>query len=72
IPFEILEKIISLVDLRSDLLSFALSGRFLYDIIIPDHLDFRHVRCDLFRRQLWETFAARRHLAANIRTLELV
>ncbi|KAJ7111616.1 hypothetical protein C8R43DRAFT_1041063 [Mycena crocata] len=71
-PAETLDQIVSLIHLTSDLLSLALACKSLNTIIIPDHLEFRHVRCDPRRQNLWRALAQRPLSATRIHTLELL
>ncbi|KAF8505084.1 hypothetical protein BU17DRAFT_71532 [Hysterangium stoloniferum] len=71
-PFEVLEHIVAELDRPKDLLALALSSRTFPDIIIPHYIEFRDIRCDPHRTTLWNSLAARPHLAARIRRLELI
>ncbi|KAF8525609.1 hypothetical protein BU17DRAFT_62749 [Hysterangium stoloniferum] len=71
-PYELQDAIASFVDHPEDLLSLALTCRRLYTVIVPDHLEFRHVRCDFNKLYVWEALLSRPRLAAGLRSLVLL
>ncbi|KAJ7155124.1 hypothetical protein C8R46DRAFT_1356375 [Mycena filopes] len=70
-PPELLDAIASFVPLLSDLLSLALSSRVLHGIIVPSHLEFRHVCCDARRTTLWKALLERPGVSSRIMSLGL-
>jgi len=70
-PVELFEAIISFLDEPRDLLSFGLTCRLIYYIIVPDHLEFRQLRCSPQRTYIWQALLERPRLAKNIYSLEL-
>ena len=55
-----------------DLLSFALTCKIVSEVITPDHLELRHIRCDFRRISLWERLVQLPEIASRIVSLELV
>ena len=71
-PIELLERIVDEVDLREDLLSFALTCTRLCGLIIPAHLRYRRVVISLFFRPFFDLVKDRPDLARRVRELTLV
>lgn len=67
LPLELLDQILSLVDLRSDLESFKEA----FSIDIPEHLEYRVVRIRHILPKLWVHLARRTDLSRNIRELHI-
>ncbi|GJJ12787.1 hypothetical protein Clacol_007032 [Clathrus columnatus] len=65
------DDIVFLVESTKDLLSLALACRTFKELIIPDHLTYRHIRCDIRRKELWRLLESRPRLARGIRSVEL-
>ncbi|HEV7737694.1 MAG TPA: hypothetical protein VGO47_10035, partial [Chlamydiales bacterium] len=38
----------------------------LYQVIVPDHLEFRHIRCDTRKKDLWERLCQKPGLAGSM------
>ncbi|KAJ7093399.1 hypothetical protein B0H15DRAFT_832182 [Mycena belliarum] len=70
-PPELLDDIASLLVRPSDLLSLALTSKTLYAIVVPQHLEFREIRCDARRSALWVALAQHPGLARRLRSLEM-
>ncbi|GJJ12815.1 hypothetical protein Clacol_007060 [Clathrus columnatus] len=66
------DEIAFLLESTKDLLSFALTCRVFKELIIPDHLEYRYIRCDLRRQDVWKFLASRPRLARGIKTVELI
>ncbi|GJJ12798.1 hypothetical protein Clacol_007043 [Clathrus columnatus] len=60
------------LDSPKDLLSLALTSRIFKDQIIPGHLEYRHIYCDLRRENVWTFLANHPRLARGIRSVELI
>lgn len=72
LPFEILESVVSEVDLPVDLLQLALACSGFASIIIPRHLYYRVIQHSVESGScIWEALAKDKDLARNVRTLEL-
>ncbi|KAJ7135185.1 hypothetical protein C8R43DRAFT_1110139 [Mycena crocata] len=71
-PPELLDHIACFICSTRDLLSVALTCRLLHGIVIPEHLEFRVVRCDPLRNSLWQAVAEHPGSASRIQTLELI
>jgi hypothetical protein len=54
------------------LLSFALTCKRACHAIIPDHIELRHIRCDLLRESLWQKLANSPAVASRITSLEII
>ncbi|KIJ34149.1 hypothetical protein M422DRAFT_99314, partial [Sphaerobolus stellatus SS14] len=67
LPFDILEEVVFAIDHPRDLLSFALISRALYDIIVPQHIQYRYICSDPRRAKLWNELFLRRNLIGRIR-----
>ncbi|KAF8498875.1 hypothetical protein BU17DRAFT_102920 [Hysterangium stoloniferum] len=70
--YELQDLIASFISLPKDLLSLALTCRTLYTLIVPDHLEFRHVYCDPRKLHVWEALLSRPRLTARLRSLILL
>ncbi|KAJ7431609.1 hypothetical protein FB451DRAFT_1421405 [Mycena latifolia] len=70
-PPELLDAIVSFIPLPKDLLSLALVSKTLHAIVIPQHLEFRVVRCDARRPLLWNAFTEHPGLSGRIRCLDI-
>ncbi|KIJ49235.1 hypothetical protein M422DRAFT_101688, partial [Sphaerobolus stellatus SS14] len=56
-PVELLEGILDHIAEPQDLLSVALTTRAFYELIVPHHIEFRHIRSNIYRKGLWEWLA---------------
>ncbi|KIJ28214.1 hypothetical protein M422DRAFT_99000, partial [Sphaerobolus stellatus SS14] len=68
-PPEILDNIAAHINLPQDLLSLAVTARAFHAIVVPNHLQFRDIRCDPRRVNLWRSLAQKPAYAARIRRL---
>ncbi|GJJ12814.1 hypothetical protein Clacol_007059 [Clathrus columnatus] len=66
------DEIAYLIGSTKDLLSLALTCRIFKKLIIPDHLEYRHIRYDLCRTDVWMSLCDRPRLAKGIRSVKLV
>jgi len=71
-PLDTLELIFLYVDEPKDLLSIALTCKSLNDLVIPHHIQFRHIRCDYRRLNLWKALAVRPGYGARVRKIEII
>lgn len=71
-PLELWEEIIYSVDSSPDLLSLALVSKFFDFIIIPHHIQYRDICCDLRRAYVWTHLIDNRRRTRGIRRLKLV
>ncbi|KIJ49101.1 hypothetical protein M422DRAFT_101157, partial [Sphaerobolus stellatus SS14] len=69
LPPELLEDIINHVENVGDLLFMALTCRTLLEDIIPWHLEYRQISCDLGRRNVWQTLCNKPSLAYRLQNL---
>lgn len=69
LPLELLERIISFIDLPKELLPLALTCQLFCNLIIPNHLDYRVIKTHAGSLSLWQSLAANPLLSANVRTL---
>ncbi|GJJ12803.1 hypothetical protein Clacol_007048 [Clathrus columnatus] len=60
------------IDSTEDLLSLALTCRTFKKLIIPNHLEYRYIRCSLHRQDVWKFFESQRRLTRGIRFVELI
>lgn len=67
---EIWEEIAFHVDSTRDLLSLALTSRTFNLLIIPYHLDYRYISCDLRQTYVWEHLFTHLHRTKGVRSLE--
>lgn len=72
ISTELLENIIGNIDLPIELLNLALTSRSFHSLIVPNHIQFRDIRCSINQRNLWKLLIEKPLLASNIRVLHLV
>jgi hypothetical protein len=73
LPVETLERIAAWIDSPTDLLSLTMVTRTFKNIIIPNHLHYRHIRyttdgCP----ELWKSLSSNKSLAQNVRKLEIL
>lgn len=71
-PAEMLNRICSFLFNPNDLLSLALTAKTLYNVIVPKHLDFRIIRCDIRRRNVWNKVASVPALTSQFVALEII
>ncbi|KAL0947296.1 hypothetical protein HGRIS_013415 [Hohenbuehelia grisea] len=71
-PAEILDRICSYISSPKDLLYVALAARKFNQVIIPDHIQFRNIRCDFRRKNVWQKLAAAPAKAARFVEVEIV
>lgn len=69
---ELVESICLDIPNPRDLLSFALTCKTICEVVIPDHLELRHIRCDFRRVSLWEELVQFPAVASRIVSLELI
>ncbi|KIJ50382.1 hypothetical protein M422DRAFT_98456, partial [Sphaerobolus stellatus SS14] len=69
IAMETFERIVQNVDEPKDLLSLALTSKYIYKVIVPTHLEFRTIRCDAYREDVWKALVAKPNLTKGIRRL---
>ncbi|HEV7738130.1 MAG TPA: hypothetical protein VGO47_12270 [Chlamydiales bacterium] len=68
---ELVDAIVNYIDDPKDVLNSALACRRLYQVIVPCHLEFRHIRSDSRQKDLWDELIQRPILAARVRFLEI-
>ena len=68
---ELLESIVSEIDLPKDLLHLALVSKPLKTIIIPNHIQLRRIRCHAYQNDFFKILIDKPILAVNIRALEI-
>ncbi|GJJ12816.1 hypothetical protein Clacol_007061 [Clathrus columnatus] len=66
------DEIACYIDSTKDLLSLALTCQAFKELVIPDHLEYRYICCDLRRLDVWRFLESRPRLAKGVQTLELV
>ncbi|KIJ23976.1 hypothetical protein M422DRAFT_99930, partial [Sphaerobolus stellatus SS14] len=71
LPLELLEWAISCIELPNDLLYLACTCRALSKLVIPHHLEYRHIRTDASNQTLWDHLASKPGLASRVHHLEL-
>jgi hypothetical protein len=71
ISTELVDAIVNHIDNPKDVLNSALACKRLYQVIVPDHLEFRHIRCDPRQKDLWDELCQKPGLTAKVRFLEL-
>ncbi|KAJ6608638.1 hypothetical protein B0H10DRAFT_521952 [Mycena sp. CBHHK59/15] len=72
LPFDIIDPILSHVDSRRDLVSFATVSRACKELVIPRHTEYRILRLGVTVHQnVWAHLAQRSDLAWNIREVEI-
>ncbi|KAK0440904.1 uncharacterized protein EV420DRAFT_1650277 [Desarmillaria tabescens] len=71
LPQEILDEILSEIDLHRDLISFSLVSRTCTRLVIPRHSEYRIVRIRHKLPSMWAHLAKRADLARNIREVHI-
>lgn len=71
-PTEILDKIMSYLDSRRDLLNVALCCKQLHDVVFPRHFEYRVIRCKVSSISVWNHLITNHGLARNVRKLEII
>lgn len=71
-PVELIDHTCSFLDSPKDLLSFALTCKTVCDVIIPNHIECRHIRCNLDRFSLWQKLVNHPSIASRFVSLEIV
>lgn len=71
-PTEILDKIMSYLDSRQDLLNVALSCKHMHDVVFPRHFEYRVIRCKVSSLSVWNHLITNHGLARNVRKLEII
>ncbi|GJJ12780.1 hypothetical protein Clacol_007025 [Clathrus columnatus] len=66
------DEIAYLLHSTKDLLSLALTCRTLKNLIIPDHIEYRHIHCHIRREDVWEHLECRPRLTRGVRSLHLL
>lgn len=69
---ELIDHICSFLDSPKDILSFALTSKKLYNVAIPDHIEFRHLRCDIRRISIWRKLTTLPAIALRFVSLEII
>ncbi|TFK47467.1 hypothetical protein OE88DRAFT_1666271 [Heliocybe sulcata] len=72
LPPELLENIVADVDRREDVLSLALSCRYLHSLVPPSLLQYRDIRCRLGKSALWDHLASDDLHAGLLRSLTIM
>ncbi|GJJ08874.1 hypothetical protein Clacol_003094 [Clathrus columnatus] len=70
-PIELFLNVASLIERRNDLLALAFTCHALYDILVPDYVDFVELQSPIFNNALWTRFPERPILYDRVRSLEL-
>ncbi|GJJ14278.1 hypothetical protein Clacol_008542 [Clathrus columnatus] len=68
-PPELFLHIIHQIDQPKDLLSLALTNRIFCTTIIPDHMDYRQIWCEVDKDEVWNHLLEQRSRCQAIRTL---
>ncbi len=71
LPQEILDEILSEVDLHRDLISFACVSKACFGLAIPRHSEYRVIRVRHALPEMWAHLARRADLARNVREVHL-
>jgi hypothetical protein len=71
-PTEILDRMVSFVDAREDLMAFGLSCSRLSEIVFPRHWEYRVIRAKISMVGVWKHLYERIDLAANVRIVEVM
>lgn len=71
-PVEILDRIFSFIEKPSDLLHIGLTAKQYRDVVIPHHIEYRIIRSDCRRVELWEQLAKYPGIASKFVTLEII
>ncbi|KIJ49096.1 hypothetical protein M422DRAFT_104209, partial [Sphaerobolus stellatus SS14] len=69
LPQELLEYIVEDVGEVHDLLSLALTSRAFCHLIIPWHIEYRWISCDIERTNLWKILTEKPHLETRLQKL---
>jgi len=69
---ELLEEIVVYLTAPSHLLSLALTSKALHSAIVPNHIEFRHIRTSLRNNSFWNFLTERPLLASYIHGLEII
>lgn len=72
LPFELWDEIAHFVGSTNDLLSLALVCRELSVIVLPHHIHYRRIRCNICKIDVWMHLDKYPHRARGIRSLEIV
>ncbi|KAF9266675.1 hypothetical protein L218DRAFT_828364, partial [Marasmius fiardii PR-910] len=67
LPAEVLDQILSELDLRIDLLSLASANRTCFHLVIPRHSEYRVIRTRHRHAGMWAHLARRSDLTRNVR-----
>ena len=70
-PAELFDCVCAFIKQPRDLLSFALTCKHACQVIIPAHMELRHIRCDLLRELLWDKLADSPGIASQFTSLEI-
>jgi hypothetical protein len=70
-PPELLDHICSYIDSPEDLLTLSLISKHFCSLIIPNHIEFRRIHCDIRRVSVWKKLADNPPLAAKFTSLEV-
>jgi hypothetical protein len=68
----LIDAICSFIDEPRDLLSFALTSRQVCKLVIPHHIEYRHLRCDFRRIALWTKLSQLPAVASRFISLEII
>jgi hypothetical protein len=60
------------VDSPKDLLAFSLTSKRICDVVIPNHIECRHLRCDFRRLSLWKALSEYPAIAGRFVSIEIV
>ncbi|KAJ8468794.1 hypothetical protein ONZ45_g17116 [Pleurotus djamor] len=71
LPQELLDDILSLLDLHRDLINFALASKACTRLVIPRHDEYRVIRTRYILPHVWEHLARRVDLSRNIRQVHI-
>ena len=71
-PVELISHICSFLDSPKDLLSFSLTSRRVCGTVIPNHIECRHIRCDVRCVALWKKLADLPWVASRFVSLEII
>ncbi|KAH6896487.1 hypothetical protein BKA70DRAFT_1316601 [Coprinopsis sp. MPI-PUGE-AT-0042] len=71
LPYDIKQLILDEIESEKDLLNFALSSKNWCGLVVPNHLQYRSLRLDVDRPELWSHLAQKAGLASRIRTVVL-
>jgi hypothetical protein len=71
-PIELIDYISSFVDNPKDLLAFSLTSKRICDVIVPNHIECRHLRCDFRRLSLWKALLEYPAIAGRFVSIEIV